>query len=275
MVSRLYARQQEFYRGDRILIDHVASRALPEILSQYPTVATAPTPERVTQLTSVIRSRWFDQAVQAFIDRHPHGLVVNIGIGLCTRYWRLPTLHPYWFEVASAKVMHLRQTFFTIVPREQDITADLSDLDWLQHIPQDRHRPTLFVMEGVCMYLTEAQNRTLFAAIAQRFPGAQLLLDVVSPKFAAIDAQSSPANASAYSSNFLGDTHQSLTWGLRNVEELRQWSLSFTLMKHIPYLLNIRDYPERIDPWMKQFWPILEPFLKESAQILSLQLQEP
>ena len=278
LISQMYACQQEFYRRDRILVDHLATRALPEILSQYPTLAIAPPPERVTQLTSVIRTRWFDQQISSYIEHNPHAIVVNVGAGLCTRYWRLPTLHPHWYEVTTPEIMKLRQTYFTIVPREQDLEADIRDLSWLTQIPRAANQPILFVMEGVCMYLSPAENKRLFQAIAHQFSDAQVLFDVVSPRFVAMDkqrvSQTQSATAPDYSSNFLGDVQQPLTWGLKNIEDLGQWNLSFTLIKDIPYLLTIRDYPERLDPWMKNFWPILEPFLKESAHILSLQFQE-
>lgn len=273
LLSQLYACHQEFYRSDRILVDHLATRALPEILSQQSPLISPP--ERVTQLTSVIRARWFDQQISAFMEQNPNGIIVNLGAGLCTRYWRLPTVPLHWYEVDRPNVMQLRQAYFTIVPREQDLAADILDPTWLSQIQRAPDQPILFVLEGVCMYLSPSENQALFQAIARSFGDAYLLFDGVSPRFVEVDElrsaqENQPRDYT--SSNFLGDVQQPLTWGLKNTDELRDWDLPFTLIKDIAYLLNIRDYPERLDPWMKNFWPILEPFLKDAARILFLQL---
>ena len=190
LVNRLFACYQEFYNSDRILVDHLAGRALPEILKDFPSLNLSPPSHRVAQLTSVIRSRSFDQVVIEFLDSAPNAIVVNLGSRLCTRSSRLPTPHELWYEVDSSDVMALRQRYFTIVPRELDVEYDCMDLAWMNHIHREDGQPILFILEGVCMYKTPEENQQLFEAIAQRFPGANIVFDVVSPRFVDADPKS-------------------------------------------------------------------------------------
>lgn len=270
LIGRLYACYQEFYRSDRILVDHLASRALPDILSDFNCLIDSPPSERVAQLTSVIRSRCFDQTVIAFLEKNSDAIVVNLGSRLCTRYSRLPTPHPLWYEVDTQEVMELRQRYFTIVAREFDIPCNILDLNWMTAIQREDKQPILFILEGQCMYLTSEENQSLLEAIAQRFSGAHILFDAVSPKFLADPFESSEIFSSG--EDFLGQWQTPFRSGLTSVQDLQSWDIDVELVQRYEYLLNIASYPERLTGWMRNFWPILESLLKESGQIYHLRL---
>ena len=270
LIGRLYACYQEFYRSDRILVDHLASRALPEILSDFNCLIDSPPSERVAQLTSVIRSRCFDQAVVAFLEKNPHAVVVNLGSRLCTRYSRLPIPHPLWYEVDTPEVMELRQRYFTIVARELDVPCDIMTLSWMKTVQRDDGQPILFILEGQSMYLTPEDNQTLFEAIAQQYPGAHILLDTVSPKF--IAQVTEPTEILSTGEDFLGQWQQPFQFGLSSLQDLTSWDIQFQLIQQYDYLLNMSFYPERLTGWMRNFWPILNSLLKESGQIYHLRL---
>jgi O-methyltransferase involved in polyketide biosynthesis len=270
LIGRLYACYQEFYRSDRILVDHLASRALPEILSDFHGLIDSPPIERVAQLTSVIRSRCFDQAVIAFLEKNPHAVVVNLGARLCTRYSRLPTPHPLWYEVDTREVMEFRKRYFTIVARDCDISCDIRDLSWTSAIQRDEGQSILFILEGQCMYLTPAENQNIFEAIALHFPGAHLLFDTVSPKFLTNDA--TQAEILSTGEDFLGQWQTPFQSGLASLEDFNSWAIRIRLIQRYDYLLNIASYPERLTGWMRNFWPILGSLLKDSGQIYHLHL---
>ncbi|NJN24147.1 MAG: class I SAM-dependent methyltransferase [Acaryochloridaceae cyanobacterium RL_2_7] len=219
LVNRLYACYQEFYNSDRILIDHLAARALPEILKDSPSLNLCPPSHRVAQLTSVIRARSFDQEVIGFLEQHPNSVVVNLGSRLCTRSSRLPVPHESWYEVDTSDVMSLRQRYFTIVKREWDVESDCMNLKWMKHIRREEEQPILFILEGVCMYRTAEENQRLFNAIAQKFPGAHLLFDVVSPRF--VNTESTAGTPQP--EDFLGESDANFSWGLGDISELESW----------------------------------------------------
>jgi O-methyltransferase involved in polyketide biosynthesis len=54
------------------------------------------------------------------------------------------------------------------------------DSGWLDVVGVHRPRPFLFLAEGVLMYFTEAQVRSLLLTLQERFPGAELVCDAFS-----------------------------------------------------------------------------------------------
>jgi len=74
-------------------------------------------------------------------------------------------------------VMELRRR---LLPRPSgdyhDVSASVTDADWLSSVPDDR--PTLAVFEGLSMYLTEREGQSLIRRITSRFSSGQLLFDV-------------------------------------------------------------------------------------------------
>lgn len=268
LVNRLYACYQEFYNSDRILVDHLAGRAFPEILKDYPDLNLCPPSHRVAQLTSVIRARSFDQVVIDFLETSPNAVVVNLGSRLCTRSSRLPVPHEPWYEVDTSDVMKLRQRYFTIIPREFDVEYDGMDLSWTKHIQREEGQPILFILEGVCMYRSPEDNQAVFEAIAQQFPGAHIVFDVVSPRF--VESEPKSGALQHQPEDFLGESDVSFSWGLGDVSELESWDVELELVERLDYLTNIISYPERLEAWMNNFWPILKPLLEESGRIYHL-----
>ena len=63
------------------------------------------------------------------------------------------------------------------------IGSSVTDEVWLHEIPTDR--PMLMVAEGLVMYLTEPEVRTLLQSLTDRFGSGELVFDTVSPMGAA------------------------------------------------------------------------------------------
>ena len=268
LAGRFYSCYHEFYRCDRILVDHQAARAFPEVVKDFPQLKDLHLCQRVSQLASVIRTRWIDQAVTDFLTQTPNAIVVNLRSRLCTRYWRLPMLHDDWYEVDNPKIMELRQRYFTIVPRRLDVISDCMDLRWIDKIQRHQDQPLLIIMEGVTLYYSADENQRLFEAIAQKLGPANILFDSVSSNFVAVEGDTMMSQ----SENFLGERHANFQWGMDDLSAFEGWSLQFKTIQTIHYLLDIANYPERLEPWMMNFWPMLKPLLKKSGQINHLYL---
>ncbi|MEM9152811.1 MAG: class I SAM-dependent methyltransferase, partial [Cyanobacteria bacterium P01_F01_bin.3] len=227
ITGSFYSCHQEFYRSDRVLVDHQAARAFSEIVTDFPKLKDLQLCQRVSQLTSAIRSRWFDQIVSDFLAQSSNAVVVNLRSRLCTRYWRLPTLHNHWYEVDNADIMELRQRYFTIVPRDFDIACDCMDFSWIPKVQRSEGQPLLILLEGVCMYLKPEENQALFQAIAQHFGQVHLIFDSVSPRFIA-DADQEVLNQSE---NFLGERSSLFHWGMSSLSEMQSWSIQTQLIQ--------------------------------------------
>jgi O-methyltransferase involved in polyketide biosynthesis len=151
----------------------------------------------------------FDRETTGFVNQHPDGIIVNLGAGLDTRFFRVDNGTIRWFDIDQAEMIDLRRHFMTESERHSFISASIPDFEWVDMLPKDC--AILFIAEGLLAYFEESQVRTLFQHIADHFPGAQVLLDSGSPlhrkaKFPGIDPHLTP-----------------FKWAVSSIAELEEW----------------------------------------------------
>ncbi|MEM6520097.1 MAG: class I SAM-dependent methyltransferase [Cyanobacteria bacterium P01_C01_bin.70] len=135
---------------------------------------------------ATLRTRMYDQDVQAFLEQHPTGTIVEIGCGLNTRFERLDNGQARWFDLDLPDTLALRRQFFEDEPRRTMLEASVLETDWMEPVAATGG-PWCFISEAVIIYLEKAQARQAIAQIAERFPGAWLLIDTTSQKI--VDSQ--------------------------------------------------------------------------------------
>lgn len=128
-----------------------------------------------------IRTRLFDGLVEAFLEQHPCGTVVEIGAGLNTRYERLDNGHAQWLEIDLPDSMQLRRKFFEDTPRRKMVAASVVDKDWHEQV-RALPGPYCFVSEAVIIYLDNDVVQGIVRDLAQAFPGSWFLTDTTSTK---------------------------------------------------------------------------------------------
>ena len=126
------------------------------------------------------RAATFDLLTTQFLADHPHATVLHVGCGMDSRVFRVnPPGDVQWYDVDYPDVVDLRRRLLPDRSSSHLIGASLEDLTWLSQVPRDQ--PTLLLAEGVLMYLGEAEVKALLTAVAERFPGGQMVFDVVHP----------------------------------------------------------------------------------------------
>lgn len=129
------------------------------------------------KLIMSMRARHFDRRCLDFIQRHPDAQVVMLGCGLDSRYERLNQPDIPWYNLDLPHVMNLRQQLFPTYATVNDLAYSVLDFKWFEHI--DQRRPTIFLAEGLFMYLARSQTRHLFKHLAENFTG-ELIAEVMS-----------------------------------------------------------------------------------------------
>ncbi|MEM9504654.1 MAG: class I SAM-dependent methyltransferase, partial [Cyanobacteria bacterium P01_E01_bin.43] len=104
---------------------------------------------------ATLRTRMFDQDVQAFLAKHPTGTVVEIGCGLNTRFERLDNGQARWFDLDLPDSLALRRQFFQDEPRRTMLEASVLDTDWMEPVAATGG-PWCFISEAVIIYLEAA-----------------------------------------------------------------------------------------------------------------------
>ena len=161
-----------FATSDRKIHRLLLERKLPKLL--------------VTSL--VLRIRYIDRQIRTYLDNEPDGIVVSLGCGLSTRRHRLDNGRVRWFDVDLPKVVALRKRYLPDTDRFHSIAGSVLDFEWMDQLPEDQGLRYFFVAEGLFMYLDKESVRRIVCALADRFPGAELLAEVASNRRARISS---------------------------------------------------------------------------------------
>lgn len=137
-----------------------------------------------TRVAMVLRSREFDRYARDFLARYPETVVVHIGCGLDERFERVDNGQVEWYDLDLPEVIELRRKLIGGEgTRHHLLACSVLDSAWLNAVSLHRQRPFLFLAEGVLMYFEEPQVKSLVLTLRERFPGAELVFDALSPFF--------------------------------------------------------------------------------------------
>jgi O-methyltransferase involved in polyketide biosynthesis len=181
----LYARALESRSTHTVLRDPEAERlaatldpaftASPKRLHRRPAAHKLPSK---LPLSLALRTPYFDRVTGAFLDSHPEGTVVSLGCGLCSRRSRLDNGLAHWVDLDLPEVMALRAQLLDAHERVTSVGRSVLDLGWLDTVAAACPPPFLFLAEGVFMYLPEDGVKALVRALADKFPGSDLVAEV-------------------------------------------------------------------------------------------------
>jgi O-methyltransferase involved in polyketide biosynthesis len=123
------------------------------------------------------RAAQIDQTLKRWISRHPDGTVVSLGEGLETQVRRVDNGRVKWLSVDLPDAISLRAHFIPPTDRFRHIAVSALDPAWMDHV--DPSEGVFIVAQGLLMYLQPRMVQQLFAAIAHRFPTAEMVFDAV------------------------------------------------------------------------------------------------
>lgn len=166
------------------------------------------------------RAKKMDAVTRDFLAAHSNGVVLHLGCGLDTRFWRVDNGQVAWYDLDMPPVAELRRQFFDENERYHLIPASVTDLEWIDAVAADGC-PVLVIAEGLLMYLPEDAVRQLLLRLSEIFPGCQLIADVFS-QMTARSAKNHPS---------LKSTGATIGWGIDDPYELESWSSSFRLLE--------------------------------------------
>lgn len=172
MLATLYAKALDADALDSVLHDTWAKDVVAQI--DYDWATTTITARNAPSVA--LRSAHFDTWASRFLAVHPESVVLHLGCGLDSRYFRLqPGAGVDWYDVDYPDVAALRRRFYPEASGYHVVAASVTDPGWLDEVLDDR--PTLMVGEGLTMYLTEADGIALLTRIVDRFPSGELQFD--------------------------------------------------------------------------------------------------
>lgn len=171
----LYHRAVEARRPDAVLTDPMAVDLVDAI--EYPFEERFGTAVEARAQWQALRARRFDEEIRSFLSTYPDGMVVALGEGLETQFWRVDNGRMRWLGVDLPEVVELRRKLLPRSSRARSVGCSALDERWLDDV--DDSRGVLVTAQGLLMYLQPADVRRLIALCAARLPGGTLLFDAV------------------------------------------------------------------------------------------------
>lgn len=173
MLGRIYASE----RCKRILYDRKAlslKAKMPKGLVENDTQT------QYTYLASASRSANMDRYIADFMRRKPNGLIVQLGCGLETTYYRNDNGHIQWYAVDLPNVIAYRRSLLPEAEREKYVEGDAFSSEWIERIRGEHPDSPLFVTASGLFYYFEEKKVLKLIRMLQRYGNIELLFDAVS-----------------------------------------------------------------------------------------------
>jgi O-methyltransferase involved in polyketide biosynthesis len=119
------------------------------------------------------RAKMLDDRVRDFIKQDPDAVVVDLGAGLDSGFYRVdPPPSVDWYSVDLPGITALRDEVLPANPRSHSVPVSLAEKDWPDTIPADR--PTILVADGLFAFLSEPVIAGIFRRITDHFGSGEL-----------------------------------------------------------------------------------------------------
>lgn len=125
-----------------------------------------------------LRAKKYDEYVRDFLKQSPNGVVVNIGCGLDTRFWRIDNGAVHFYDLDLPEVIELKRKLCAEEKQYHMLPSSVLDYDWMSKVLEQNSGPFLFVAEGVFMYLAKDDVKALVLQLQKQFPGSELVCEV-------------------------------------------------------------------------------------------------
>lgn len=175
MLGRLYASEH----CPRILYDQKAL----ELKEKLPFgLLKQDSQSQYTLLASAVRSANMDRFIRAFLDRRPNGVIVQLGCGLETAYYRCDNGKTRWYAVDLPHVVKYRRELLPEPERETYLAGDAFAEDWIKQIRADvPDAPILVIAGGLFHYFEESKVVGLLRMLTG-VGGIEIVFDTVSKR---------------------------------------------------------------------------------------------
>jgi O-methyltransferase involved in polyketide biosynthesis len=188
----------------------------------------------------VIRTEIIDGLVSNLLNKGNADVVVNLGAGFCTRYYR-SNAKILWIEVDLPEVINLRRMLGE--PKRKNhsfIAASLTSEDLYKKLKKYHGKRAIVIAEGILMYLDETANIEIMQRLLNLFRHGDFIIEVMSPTLLTLK--------NIY-------TTPKFRWGLASTKDLTGLNNKMKLVdefyysgKHLEILSGFRRFLEEYTP---------------------------
>lgn len=196
------------------------------------------------------RTQVIDTEVESLLSVNPNAIVINLGAGLDTRFFRLDNGTVKWYDLDLPEVIALRKQFIAENDRLHFVAKSVMDYSWIDEIKYSSNDTVILIAEGLLMYFTENDVKKILSILIKKFPNADMFFDVVHSFFI----------GKKISSGFL--------WGIAKAKELESLNNEISVMQAWSTGSLIKQRQSLIFRMLNVF-----PSTKNRSQIIHLKLE--
>lgn len=216
MLQTLYARAKASQAQPHYIYD---AKAI-EIVSQLDYDFSAAEKDYAMSSGVLARTIVLDKMVSEYLAAHPGAVVVNIACGLDTRCYRTEG-YARWYNLDLPETIEVRTQFLQENGPVFQIAASAMDEEWAPAVKR-AGEPVLVIIEGLTMYLSEADVKQIFSIIEKHLPHATVFVETMSPFVVKHIREKSIEGSQA-----------KFTWGVKGGKELEQLLPRFRSVKDV------------------------------------------
>lgn len=257
----LWARARECLEPTPVLNDPKSLEILNRLDYDFSRLEAA----RASQLGCCVRGAQVDSWVRAFLRDHPDGTVIELGVGLNSRFERVDNGRARWFELDLPDTMELRREFFEDTDRRTLLSGSATDDDWIERVRGETQGPWFIASEGVLVYFRPEQVRTLFTRMADALPGALFAYDSMTPL---VLRHQRRHDAMRY-------FEAEFTWAVGDAREVEGWDERFRITEARSFYSMLYAHPRRLPAYYRYLGPLIGavyPPLKRAYHVNLLRL---
>lgn len=216
MLQTMYARARESQKPDAVIHDEKVVEIVKMLDYDFSLAdKDAPMSSGVIARTIIL-----DRLVSEYLEKNRGTIVVNIACGLDTRCYRNEGKYSRWYNIDLQDTINVRSQFLKEDgPVIFQIAKSAMDESWTEEIEYD-DESVLVIIEGLTMYLNEADVKKIFSIIDSKFKQAHVLVEIMNPFMAAHIKEKSIEKSNA-----------KFSWGIKNGKELSGLVPSFKYIK--------------------------------------------
>jgi O-methyltransferase involved in polyketide biosynthesis len=233
MLLPLWGRAIETLKPKPLLVDNKAVEIINSIPYDFSTISN--NIKKLTRVSWIARSIFFDKKISEFIKAYPEATIVNVGCGLDTTFDRIDNGIINWIDLDLPDAIELRKQYFQESDRRRFISKSVFDSTWYDDI-RNKDKVMLLIA-GVLYYFDEAEVKKLFNEIHMYLPAAEIIFDHASRLGIKLSNEQvikrGGMNESAY-----------LKWGIDNIYEIENWHSFIKVKSNMTmYKEHKKNYP--------------------------------
>ena len=154
----------------------------------------------------IARTIVLDRLVSEWLVKNLNAAVGNIACGLDTRCYRMKG-YSHWYNLDLPETMEVREKLLPESGIISQIAMSAME-DWGDKI-EETDAPVLVIIEGLTMYLNEAEVKRIFDVIAKRFEKATVFAETMNPMV-----------VKRFKEKPIEGSHAKFTWGVKDGKNL-------------------------------------------------------